>query len=97
MPTLFDLQNPQHLEAAGFQQQKFWVSRALYEVLKDGDDRNQDAATQYFLEVFVGYELEGMGFWTSAQPPVLTCCEISHQFCECVQATWNYIDELEGD
>ena len=53
--------------------------------------------TQYFLEVFVGHELEGMGFWTSALPPVLTCCEISHQFCECVQATWNYIDELEGD
>lgn len=94
MLILFNMENPQHLEAAGFQQQKFWVSRALFEVLKHGDDKNQDAATQYFLEVFVGHELEGLGFWTSAPSPVFMCCEISHKFCECVHATWNYIDGL---
>lgn len=95
MPTLFDLKNPQHLRAAGFQQQQFWVSQALFEVLKGGDDCHQDAATQYFLEVFIAHELEGVGFWSAGLEHVFTCCEISHQFCQCIQATWNYIDELD--
>lgn len=84
---------PEALKRANFLQRKFLVAAELRETLSTGDDSNEQAAIQFFLETFVAYELTGAGFWTWGKEITWAKCEVCHVHSECIEAIWNYLEE----
>lgn len=84
---------PEAHQKAKFLSKRFVVAVELMEVLKTGDDHGESAAMQSFLEAFVSYELEGVGFWTWGNLIPMARCEVCHQSRNCIEAVWNYQEE----